>query len=182
MKKGLLLGVALLLIASVASAQLPPQGFIGLFADDLHTEWCVTGTGSMVLYCFVLPPENGLDCVELRTVLSSATALAVFSPVYNADVMQPVMGGVPGDLAACFGSCWGEWVRVFSATLFVMAPTPEMITLEPFTGSPYLKILDCTGIEGEALKYVDLYVNQGENCPETGTRESTWGAIKNMYE
>jgi hypothetical protein len=180
MKKGLLLGVALLLIASVASAQLPPQGFIGLFWDDMHTEWCVTGMGSMTMYCFVLPPEMGMDCVELRTVLSS-TNIAVFSPVYNSDVQQPVMGGVPGDLAACFGSCWGEWVRVFSATLFVMAGTPEMITLAPFTGSPYLKILDCTGYEGEALKYVDLYINNPD-CPETSTKESTWGAIKNMYE
>jgi hypothetical protein len=180
MKKALLLGVALLLIASVASAQLPPQGFMGLYADANHTEWCIYGTGSFTMYLFVLPPEAGMKCVELSTVLSS-TNIAVFSPMYNADVQQPVMGGVPGDLAACFGNCWLEWVDVFSATLFIMAPTPESVIMEPFTGSPTLKILDCGGLETEALPMTYLYTNT-DPCPGIATKESTWGAIKNMYE
>ena len=33
MKKGLLLGIALLVIASAVSAQAPPQGYFGLFFD-----------------------------------------------------------------------------------------------------------------------------------------------------
>jgi hypothetical protein len=180
MKKALLLGVALLLIASVVSAQLPPQGFIGLYVDDAHTTWCIEGTGSFTMYCFVLPTVDGMKCIEIKTVLSSAN-IAVFSPVYNADVAQPVMGGVPGDLAACFNSCWGEWVQAFSATLFIMAATPESVTMEPFTGSPYLKILDCTGLETEALPLTYVYTNYAE-CPGNANQESTWGAIKNMYE
>lgn len=180
MKKALLLGVALLLIASVVSAQLPPQGYIGLYADDNHSSWCINATGSQTMYCFVLPPEAGMKCIEISTVLSSAN-IAVFSPIYNDDVAQPVMGGVPGDLAACFNSCWGEWVMAFSATLFIMAPTPESVVLEAFTGSPYLKILDCAGLEVEALPMTYLYTNT-DPCPGTANQESTWGAIKNMYE
>jgi hypothetical protein len=93
------------------------------------------------------------------------------------------MGGVPGDLAACFGNCWYEWVQVFSATLFIMAPTEESVSIGAFTGSPYPKILDCLlpANEVEAIKWTYLYTNYAE-CPAYATRESTWGAIKNMYE
>ena len=182
MKRILFVMVMVLLVSTAVSAQLPPQGYIGLFVNDTHTNWCITGTGSYTLYCFVIPNDDGMKCIEISTVLSSAN-IAVFTPLYHPDVAQPVMGGVPGDLAACFGNCWYDWVQVFSATLFIMAPTPESVTLAPFTGSPYIKILDCLSpaTELEAIEFTYVYTNT-DPCPGTPNQESTWGAIKNMYE
>ena len=148
-----------LLVFSAVSAQLPPQGYIGLFADENHTNICINGNGAFTFYCFVLPSESGLKCLELSTEVSSYN-IAVWGPVYNPDTSEPVMGSVPGDLAMCFNSCHDTgWVMAFSATLFVITPTVEMIALEPFSGSPYMKILNCEGVEVEALPYTYLYVN-----------------------
>ena len=151
-----------LLVFSAVSAQLPPQGFIGLWADEDHSYHCVNGTGMHTFYCFALPPETGLKCIELKTVLSSNNVM-VFSPIFNENSIEPILGGVPGDLAMCFNSCQTDWVMAFSAQLFVLDTSLETIILEPFTGSPYLKILNCEGVEVEALAYSDLYIND-PNC------------------
>lgn len=185
--RSLILISAVLLFASQAAwaggeslSCCPPSGYVGLFADELHTQWCIYGTGIFTFYCFVLPSATGLDCVELRITLSSSN-IWVFNAVYHPDVLMPILGGVPGDMAACFASCWYEWIYVFRATVYVMTATQEMVSIDPFTGSPYPKILDCTGIETEAYAYTNLYINILE-CYPTSVRESTWGAIKNMYE
>ena len=52
-----------LLVSSSIYAQLPPQGFIGLYSDEEHTDWCIYGTGVHTFYCFVLPPEAGMKCI-----------------------------------------------------------------------------------------------------------------------
>lgn len=181
MKRILLVTVMVLLVATAVSAQLPPKGYVGFFADVGRSSWCITGMGSFTLYFFALPPQGGMDCVEIRSVLSSGN-IAVFNPVYHADVLEPVMGGVPGDLAACFGNCWYNWVQVFSATIFIMAATPETVSIAPFTGSPYPKILDCLvpANEKEAIPFTYLYTNTSP-CPPIGNSESTWGAIKSLY-
>ena len=182
MKRILLVMVMVVLVSTAVSAQLPPQGYFGLFVDDTRANWCITGTGSFTIYLFVLPNVDGMKCIELKTVVSSAN-IAVFSAVYNPDVAQPIMGGVPGDLAACFGNCYYDWVQVFSATLFLMAPTAESVTMEPFTGSPYMKTLDCLtpANELETIAWTYVYTNYAE-CPPYANQESTWGAIKNMYQ
>ena len=115
------------------------------------------------VYCFALPSENGLKCVEMSTILSSEN-ISVFDPIYNSDIREPVFGGVPGHLAACFGSCWAEWVQVYSATLFVIAPLEDVVSLEPCPGSPYIKFLDCASVEAEALPYTYLYINPVGGC------------------
>ncbi len=163
MKRMAIYFVLILLVSSYASAQLPPQGYIGLFEDEGRVDWCIDGTGVFTFYCFALPPETGLKCIELQTVLSSDN-IAVFGPNYHPDAVGPILGGVPGNLALCFNSCHSTtWVMAFSATLLVMDTTLESITLEPFTGSPYLKILNCEGVEVEALPYDQLYIND-PNC------------------
>ena len=148
----------ILLASSHALAQLPP-GYIGLFADIYPGPHCLTGTGGFTFYCFVAPPVTGMQCIELRTETSGN--IAVFIPIYNPDTSHPILGGVPGDLAMCLNSCHNtaDWVLAFSATVFVMDASPASITLGPFSGSPYMKILDCEGVETQAFKYTDLYIN-----------------------
>ena len=148
-----------LLVSSSIYAQLPPQGFIGLYSDEEHTDWCIYGTGVHTFYCFVQPPGAGLKCIELKTVLSSDNIFVV-SPIFHPDHAEPVMGSVPGNLALCFNSCHSTgWVMAFSAQVIVVNTTLESITLEPFTGSPYMKILNCEGVEVEALHFPDIYIN-----------------------
>lgn len=182
MKKGLLLGVALLLIASVVSAQLPPQGYFGLFLDEERMSWCIEGTETTMFYFFALPPAEGLKCVELKLVIPAG--FFIFAETYHADVKTPVMGTLPGGVAACFNICQMEgWVQVCSAMLMIGSDVPTEIPIVAMEGSPYPKILNCSdpAVEVEALPYNYLYTNTFP-CPGIANSESTWGAIKNMYE
>lgn len=181
MKRILLVMVMVVLVATTVSAQLPPQGYYGLFFDTNRTTWCYTGAGMVTFYLFCLPPESGLDCVELK--LTPPSGYFIFNEVYHVDVMQPVMGNLPSGLAACFGNCWYEWIQVASATIAIADLNPNEVIIEPFPGSPYPKILDCLvpANETEAIPWTHLYTNYAE-CPGYAVRESTWGAIKNMYE
>lgn len=157
-------------------------GYIGLFSNSEASNWCITGMGIFDWYLYALPvATEGMMCVELRTELSSSN-IAVFNAYFGELILQPVLGGVPGDLAACFSYCQaGDWVRVFGATVSVMSTSTESIVIEPFTASPYPKFLDCSGVERETLVLTNLGINDSY-CGIISVRESTWGAIKNMYE
>lgn len=182
MKKGLLLGIALLVIASAVSAQAPPQGYFGLFYDEGGTTWCFTGAGMTTIYFLALPPADGLKCVELQVIIPAGFYL--FGEVFNPDVKTPVMGTLATGMAACFNTCQqGEWTLVCSATFMVADMLPQTIVIEEMEGSPYPKILDCLdpANELEAYPYTYLYTNT-DPCPGIANKESTWGAIKNMYE
>ena len=179
MKKGLLLGVALLLIANVASAQLPPTGYLGLFADAERTVWCV-GPGSYTIYCYALPTPDGLDSVEFASSLTAN--VIVYMPELNDDIILS-MGGFPGELVATFGTCWMEWTIVATATMMVTDGELGGVTLGAYTGSDFMKMVGCDGMEEEMLEYTHIYANDVDCPPEiVASRESTWGAIKNMYE
>ena len=184
MKRILLVMVIVLLVSTAVSAQLPPQGYIGLFADTGRNTWCINDTGQFPFYCFVLPPEGGMDSIEMSTVLSSAN-LAVFGLVYHPDIIL-TMGSFPGDLVATFGNCQNAWTQLFSATVFIMGVDPESVTLGAHSLGDYPLILTCfvppdLGVETEAIIWTHLYTNYVV-CPDYANQESTWGAIKNMYE
>jgi hypothetical protein len=179
MKKALLLGVGLLLVANVASAQLPPTGYIGLFADAERAVWCV-GPGSYTIYCYALPTPDGLDSVEFNS--SPTPNVIVYMPELNDDIILS-MGNFPGDLVATFGTCWLEWTVVATATMLVSDANLGGVTLGNYTGSTMMKMVDCVGDEEEMLEYTHIYANDPDCPPEiVASRESTWGAIKNMYE
>ena len=189
MRRLILFSIILLLFCQSARAErddlgcCPSPGFIGLFANEDHSNWCIYGTGAYTIYLFALPiGDEGMKCVELRTELSSPY-IALFNAVFNDDIAEPIMGGVPGDLAACYNSCQtsADWILVFHATLFIMAAEEAIVSIESFTGSPYPKFLTCDGIEIEAIRFTNVYANVIE-CFPISVKESTWGAIKNMYK
>jgi hypothetical protein len=182
MKRILLVMVIVMLVSTAVSAQLPPQGYFGLFFDASRTNWCYTGSGMITFYFFALPNVDGLKCVEVMA--PPPAGFFIFGTVLHADVVQPVMGELATGLVACFGNCWYEWVQVLSATLMIPDENPAEIPIAAFPGSPYPKMLDCLvpdATELEAISWTHLYTNYAE-CPGYANQESTWGAIKNMYQ
>ncbi len=181
MKRILLVMVMVLLVSSVVSAQPPPQGYFGLFFDVNRVNWCYNGVGTTTFYFFAIPNSDGLKCVELMTPLPAG--FFMFGEVFHPDVLSPVMGSLPAGLAACFGNCYYEWVQVLSGTLMIPNMDPAEIMIDAFPLSPYPKILDCLdpAHELEAISWTSIYTNYVV-CPGYSSTESTWGAIKNMYE
>ena len=82
MRKALLLGLALLFVASAASAQL---GYIGLYVDDTRSEWCARGQAAfypVTMWIWCLPGVNGQICAE-------------FMVAYPANVIQSTIADHP---------------------------------------------------------------------------------------
>ncbi len=178
MKKLFVLGCMLAVFVAPASAQLPANAYFGLFIDEARTDWCVSGLGAQTMYLMVLPGEGGLLCSELSVTLVG-TGVLFFQPTYNPDTAQPVMGGVPGDMSHCFNTCKTDWIYAYSVQMLVQTEDPIYLEIGPHSIQPYPIWLDCTMSEGEAIPFTNFYIN---GCGPIGVEESSWGAIKSLYE
>jgi hypothetical protein len=178
MKKIFWLGIMLLLLVAPASAQRPANAYFGLFIDEARTDWCISGIGFKTMYLVVLPSENDLWCSELSTTVVGS-GLRFFAPDWNPDTAEPVMGGIPGDLAQCFVNCHDDWIYVCIVEMVVEDETPKSIEIGPYQTQPYPNALDCYGGEGEAIPFTTFYIN---GCGPIAVEETSWGAIKSLYE
>jgi len=178
MKKIFWLGMMLLVLVAPASAQLPESAYFGLFIDEARTDWCVSGIGMHTMYLMVLPSQDGLICSELSTTLNG-TGVSFLAPTWNPDTAEPVMGGFPGDLGHCFQNCYYDWVMVGSVRMYVEDTDPKSIEIGPFATQPFPNALDCLGVEKWAIPFSTFYIN---GCGPLPVEESSWGAIKSLYE
>ena len=182
MKKALLLGAALMFIASGASAQM-----IGLFVDANHADWNVDmPSGVAYVYVFASPTAEGMTCLELATVADNANFMA-FATAWAPDAAEARMGNIPNEnLVGCWTSCKFEWTWLCNAGLFMMSGDPLTVTPVPYSGQPFMKVLDCStpAVEQEGIPYSEVCINHPVPCPLliTAVEESSWGAIKNLYE
>jgi hypothetical protein len=186
MKKVLLLGIALLLISSVASAQLPPWGYVGFFADADHTINCIEAAGMSQVHCYLFfkAGSDQLSCVEFSTTVTSGSgSFFLGTTTLNPDIADPKPTGfLDADVLACFSSCYNDWVMFGDQILAVFTVTPVVIEIGAYPGGDWPKLLSCTGgIEYEGKVFTNYYLNSTE-CGGVAVSESTWGAIKSMYE
>jgi hypothetical protein len=190
MKKVLLLGLALLFVSSAVSAQQ-----LALYVDAERTAWCSDAPAGYVwAYLFGYLPE-GFQCIEINTILMTEpvgedpyTSIEIdefdaLNIAFNADLAPPAMGTFPNsDLGVCYNACYHDWTWLVRARLFIYIADPMVMYIRPYqspTVQAFPKILDCEGTELEAFALTNLYIN---GCGPVGVEESSWGAIKNMYE
>ena len=183
MKKALLLSAALMFIASGVSAQL-----IGLYVDAERTSWEATAASGIVyVYVFAQPNTDGMTCLELRTEASNTNFMA-FATTWAPDAAEARMGNIPDqNLVGCWTSCKFEWTWLCNAGMFMMSGDELIISIAPYTDQPYPKILDCVDPANElpAMACTPVCINALEPCLDpcdNAVEESTWGAIKNLYE
>lgn len=178
MKRLFVMGCILAVFVAPASAQLPANAYFGLFIDEARTDWCVAGLGAHMMYFVILPAEGGVQCCELSTDLIG-TGVMFFVPTYHPDMASPVSGSIPGDMFFCFDICQTDWVWAYSIQLLVQSEDPIRIEIGPYATQPYPIAADCSLDEGEAIPFTHFYIN---DCGPTGVEESSWGAIKSLYE
>ncbi len=174
-----LLVLIALLISAAGTAQLPPKAYYALYFDTERSVWCFDGTGMTTFYLYALPSEGGLSCVEL--MVPPPSGFSIFNEIFHANIQQPVTGSLPTGLIACFGTCQYNWILVSSAVLVIPDENPTEIALAAYPGSVYLEAMDCSDIKSEAIAFTSLYTNYAV-CPGLETEQSTWGAIKSLYE
>ncbi|UCF06849.1 MAG: hypothetical protein JSV33_07450 [bacterium] len=187
MKISIVIVAAIVLIAGAATAQLPPQGYIGLFTDEAHTTWCVTGTPfySFDMYIYCLPSDQGMICAEFA--ISYPTNL-IQSTVTPSDSISVALGSLPDGMSACVLNCQWDWIWIFKQFLVVNAAdkTHLEIIKHPDPLIPAIQFANCNPgyPEEPVVVFTNLYINYNAaepECGEPGTKSSTWGAIKSMY-
>lgn len=189
MKKVLLLGLALLFVSSAVSAQQ-----LALYIDEGRTEWCALDANGEYVYVYLFGYlAEGLQCVELSTIsmvepvegepYPVSSEIRAFAAEYPADIADPIMGTFPNeDFGACYNACYNDWVWLVKAEMNIRTALPVVMYIQPFQGTipqPFPKILNCTGGEIQAFPLTNCYIN---GCGPVAVEESSWGAIKNMYE
>jgi len=190
MKKVLLLGIALLFVSSAVSAQQ-----LALYIDAERSTWCSEAEyGYVWAYLFGYLPE-GFNCIELNTILMTeptsgdpypSIEIDEFDALnisFNEDLAPPAMGSFPNsDLGVCFSACYTDWTWLVRCRLFIYVPFPMTMYIRPYqspTVQPAPKLLTCQGVEVQAAALTNLYIH---HCGPIGVEESSWGAIKSMYE
>ncbi len=191
MKKCLLFLVTLMLLFSAANAQ-PPVGYIGLFADETHTSWCVYDTEPYYpvdLYIWCLPSINGQACAEFAVEYPDDPGIIKTTITQNSHI-SIAMGGLETGMSVCFLECQTDWHWMFKHELYINTSTKRTIRIIPHPDPDILAYQFANCLEDNPLEpcilFTNLYINSQNGidpeCSTTGTTPASWGAIKSLYE
>lgn len=195
MKKVLLVAVAILFVATVANAELPAQGYIGLFvgpatnspvqtAPQLPWTWCVNYvSGSYVqtyMWVWCLPSVNGMKAAEFMLLNGDPDNITVMTTVQNTGITV-ALGDPWTGIAVTYGTCQTAWCWTHYFRLRNYSPDlPGMISVAENPTSNKFQFASCaTGYPKEAIKRLtNFYFN---SCEAIAVQESSWGAIKSLF-
>ena len=189
MKRLVLIVAVCLFAASAANAQLPPQPYIGLYADDLHSSWCATGDMpfySATMWIWALSTSDSLLCAEFAVSYPASGVIA--SSVTPNPLNSVILGDLSTGMSICFQGCQYGWQWLFQQQIFVNEPDKKMIQIVNHGGSGVIQIAPCPAGAPEipARVFTNLYLNAevgvDPECDETGVTPASWGAIKRMIE
>lgn len=183
--KRLLMVLLLFTCINTAHAQLPQTAYIGLFADENHTSWCVNGEAfyGCEMWVWVLPSERGVMCVEWKVEYPDnviPSTVTIGWPDITCDLEDPTRG-----YSACVLDCRFEWFWLFKQDLYVVSAEQTHCEIVPHLDAGAYQVASCEpGYPIEpVIKLSDLYVNREPNdpvCAGVGTSGTSWGAIKRI--
>lgn len=185
MKKALLLAVALLMISAAAYAC--PS--IGLYVDDIHSVWCVTGAGFYPVEMWVWSLGNphtlqvGKMCDEFMVCYPANVIQSTVT--WNTPIISVSLGDLASGLSVCYIVCQTDWFWICHQLLYVTDGTPTHVYICDHPDVGAIQYASCEPgypvYPNPAL--TNLYLNYGpteEVCNFIGTETSSWGAIKSM--
>jgi len=178
MKKVLLLSLAVLMVASMASA----QGFFGIYSDadtygDCNLEDVSFGLCPVYL---VQHFANGISSSMMVQDNSGLTSTGVTTHTLL------VIGNVFTGVDFSYGACLGPTVLLATLNYFCqgLAPGCTDISVVPHPETGVITLVDCAAVAADTQGGV-LTVNGDTSCPCTGgpnpVEESSWGQIKALY-
>ena len=183
--------ISIIVLISLHCNAQAPIGYIGLFADESHTSWCVDGEGfyPVEMWVFCLPSLNGQICSEFS--ISYPSNVITSTMTENHDILS-ILGcfwDIPNsgdDASCCYRECQYQWHWVLHQLLYVTDQTPSYCEIAPHSDAGVYQFANC--LEGypvePCIKYTNLYINYNNSDPEctvTSVAEASWGAIKSLY-
>lgn len=178
MKKALLLAVALLLISGSA---LACPG-IGLFADPDRSICEVINPGGFFpfeMWIWFQPHlVNGAICEEFRICYPLNVIQSTVT--WNDPIISVMLGDLPSGLSVCFLVCQYDFFWLCHQMCYLTDTLPAWIEVCPHPDVGVIQYADCT--PGYPVWPNSVWNHLALNQPcVIGTEESSWGAIKGMY-
>ena len=150
----------LLSLATGARAQVD---FFYMYGDEYHLQMCDLNAYNSVADVYVwvrLGYIDGFRCVEFGKIEPVGGVVMEFVHQFNPDLMELIMISSDG-ISACFPACQtDEWTWIYKQGFLIQTPDPFYMTIGPYEGSPYPKILDCDYVEHEMMLISPYAVNQ----------------------
>jgi hypothetical protein len=185
MKRILLLGFALWLVANIAYAQ-GEGGWIVIYSDSLLTD--CTFHSQPGYHTFYIVHEYPPSATSSRFRI-------VHDPGFNGNYIgewspYAVEGNIRDGILVNYGSCVSSRGLVATITyLFISQPgtcSYLQAVPDPDASSGTIEVTNCEGELYEALG-LEMYANPAEMCPwwcvpGIAVEKSTWGRIKALYE
>lgn len=194
MKKGLLIGFVVLMLAGSLSAGDVP--YIGIFAspldvEDTHSTCSISPVpyeDLFVMWIWVLPSSRGMNAVEFRLSVPASMTLEMDYPL---DAEFPVgevanpnitiqLGSLSAGISSAFGSCQQGWTWTHKRWYSSRSTTPRFFSIVAHPGSGLYQVASCElGNPLEpATRLTHLYLYQP--CVYA-TKDASWGAIKSLF-
>lgn len=183
MKKVLILAVAIVMCASLASAQ--SGGHIGLYSDNPGFSDCFLQEALFVnnyIYAVhtLLPEANTSQFMVTHNWTAIAGAVTYFSNLNLGDIYTGVTITYVGCKPLPHALATMAWIPIAATppctVLFEVVPDPALASGQIEAVDCSANVLFATGGK--------LYVNGNDvDCPcEVGTEESSWSKIKALYQ
>ena len=134
MKKALYVVILLLLVSSVAFAQLPPQGYMALCTDqtappDYYNTCGVTDVelySPVEMYIWFLPSDRGQMCAEFMLVYPDNVLQSTLTQNYG---ICEILGTLDTGMRVCYCECKWAWNWMFHQTIYLTDFTPACIKI-----------------------------------------------------
>lgn len=189
MKQSLLLALVFLLIGTAGNAQNPPVGYIGLFSNDQHADWCAEGATvfyPVEMWVWCLPSVNGQIGVQFEIGYPYNVAQSTLT--WNEELIGAIPAIAPEEgVDVAYTSCQWDWHWVLHQLIYVTDLVPTYCEIIPHPDSGEYQFYNCQdGYPLEpCIKFTNLYLNYDAESPEcagTATRDASWGAIKHLMQ
>jgi len=181
MKKVLLIVAALALLATSASAG--PMAFVGLYTDDAHSMCSQDIPAPYVgfaTWVWILPSDNGMICAEFKLQAPAWMLATGTTPNPGNSVILGDPYGADG-VSFCFSECQYDWVWLFQINqLPTVGGLVDYIYIQERPDAGAYQVANC--LAGYPIEPLTILNHLALNQPcEYAAENTTWGAIKGMY-
>jgi len=187
MKKVLLIVAALFVVTAMSGTAnaLYPLGYIGAYVDTVatHTYWCWYGPSypdpAPKVWIWIKPGANG--CHGAEFALSYSTNLIQGMVTKNDDIGVLTIGDlVNGISITC--SCQNDWAWLVNQVIQPKNGSAARIYIVAHPTVGKYRFINCLdGYPKEDCVLLNHAWFNKTPCPAWATQESTWGAIKSMF-
>ncbi len=145
---------------TVAFGESPPHGYIGLFADSTHSNWCEQGSGfqEIEMWGWCLPSADGMQAVQFG--LQYPENIVPSTITFSSAIEGLPLGALPDGISLAFDGCHHDWLWIFRQTLYILNEDETSIEVIKHQTDPYHETpIHCICEVGLPIEELKIYSN-----------------------